>query len=102
MTFPLERRFPRHLKVVSLVQLFDVRMKLLQFIQEVFSGGYFLFQTFPFPCCVYHSSWLGGRIVDISIHGHPVIKDALREGLATSVGSEVSSKSFMEKQSGNS
>lgn len=68
--------------------------KLLQFVQVVVQGWDTFFETFTFTCLKDNYTGLGCGIHWVSREDLPMVEHALWEGLATSVGTQVSCETW--------
>lgn len=68
--------------------------KLLQFVQVVVQGWDTFFETFTFTCLKDNYTRLGCGIQWVSREDLPMVEHALWEGLATSVGTQVSCETW--------
>lgn len=64
--------------------------RLLQFVQVVIQGWDTFLQTLAFTCLSDNNTRLGCRFHWVSREDLPMVEHTLWEGLATSVGTEVS------------
>ena len=64
----------------------------LQLVEEVVEGWDALLETLAFSRVRDDAGWLGGWLAWVPGQDLPVVKDTLRECLATGVGSQVSSE----------
>lgn len=70
---------------------------LLQFVQVVVQCRDTLLETLAFTCFCHNHRRLGGDLEGISGEGLPVVEHTLREGLATSIGAQISRETLEEK-----
>lgn len=68
----------------------------LQFVQEVVQGWDALLQAFALAGLSYHLAGAAAVVKGVPRQDLPVVKHALGEGLAASVGSQVSGEAYTE------
>jgi len=68
----------------------------LQLVEEVVEWWDALLETFAFSRIVDDSGWFGRWLKRVSGQDLPVVKDTLRECLATGIGAQISSETYNE------